>query len=77
MHPFAASFLLSFPRRTLHEQRIRHTNVGDSMVTSYKEEQRSAASEFAPAVTQIRYEADAKLLQGAYARLRATMKMNG
>lgn len=27
--------------------------------------------------TQIRYEADAKLLQGAYARLRATMKMNG
>ena len=27
--------------------------------------------------TQIRYEADAKLLQGAYSRLRDTMKMNG
>ena len=27
--------------------------------------------------TQIRYEADAKLLQGAYARLRAAMKANG
>ncbi len=27
--------------------------------------------------TQLRYEADAKLLQGAYARLRAAMKMNG
>jgi flagellar basal body rod protein FlgB len=27
--------------------------------------------------TQIRYEADAKLLQGAYSRLRDTLKMNG
>jgi len=27
--------------------------------------------------TEIRYEADAKLLQGAYARLRSAMKMNG
>ena len=29
------------------------------------------------AYTEIRYEADAKLLQGAYARLRATIKSNG
>ena len=27
--------------------------------------------------TQIRYEADAKLLQGAYARLRSALKVNG